>query len=157
MQPDLALFETRRCLCLAARRAARSITREYDEALRAHDLRATQFSLLAALRLGGPRTITALADLLSTDRTTLTRNLAVAEQHGWLTTQPDPADARARVVAISAKGSRALEAALPAWRVVQQRVLDELGLEAAATLQQVAGGPCVPPVPSARTGHAEPP
>jgi hypothetical protein len=54
MAPDPALLETTRCLCLAARRASRTITREFDQALRTHGLRATQFTLLAALHLAGP-------------------------------------------------------------------------------------------------------
>ncbi|MGH8146459.1 MAG: MarR family winged helix-turn-helix transcriptional regulator [Rhodanobacteraceae bacterium] len=149
MIDNAAVFETTRCLCLAARRASRAITREFDRELRAHGLRATQFTLLAALHLGGPSTIGALAETLSADRTTLTRNLAVAEQHAWVTTRTDRNDARARVAAITAKGSRTLEAALPTWRAVQQRLLDELGPQATASLHKLAGGPCTLPLPSA--------
>lgn len=142
MLPGSGLFETTHCLCLAARRASRAITREFDQALRLHGLRATQFTLLAALHLGGPRSIGGLAELLSADRTTLTRNLAVAEQHGWVTTRADRGDARARIAAITAKGSRALEAALPAWRKTQQRLTEAIGVQAAASLRKLAGGPC---------------
>jgi len=142
MHPDSALFETTHCLCLAARRASRAITREFDQALRAHGLRATQFTLLSALHLAGPKSIGELAELLSADRTTLTRNLAVAEQHGWVTTRADRDDARARIAAITAKGSRALEAALPAWRKTQQRLTEAIGVQAAASLRKLAGGPC---------------
>ncbi|MFB9807040.1 hypothetical protein ACFFQF_18180 [Haladaptatus pallidirubidus] len=45
---------TKDCHCLAARRRAREITRLYEEKLRPHGLRATQFSVLAALALKGP-------------------------------------------------------------------------------------------------------
>jgi hypothetical protein len=45
--------EATRCLCLAARGASRAITREFDQALRTHGLRASQFTLLAALHLAG--------------------------------------------------------------------------------------------------------
>ncbi len=148
MQPDPALFETTRCLCLAARRAARTITREFDQALRPQGLRATQFTLLAALRLAGPQSIGALAEIMSADRTTLTRNLAVAADHGWVTLKTDRDDARARIATITAKGSRTLHAALPAWRETQQRLLDDIGREAAASLHRLAGGPCVMPLPS---------
>jgi DNA-binding MarR family transcriptional regulator len=147
MTNDAALFETTRCLCLAARRASRAITREFDRELRPHGLRATQFTLLAALHLGGPSTIGALAETLSTDRTTLTRNLAVAEQHGWVTTCVDRHDARVRIATIAATGSHMLEAALPTWRTVQQRLLGKLGPQAAASLHKLAGGPCVMPFP----------
>ena len=147
MLPGSGLFETTHCLCLAARRASRAITREFDQALRLHGLRATQFTLLAALHLGGPRSIGGLAELLSADRTTLTRNLAVAEQHGWVTLRTDGDDARSRIAAITTKGSRVLKDALPAWRDTQQRLAEAIGAQAAASLRNLAGGPCLMPVP----------
>jgi DNA-binding MarR family transcriptional regulator len=142
------LFETTGCLCLAARRASRAITREFDQALRTHGLRATQFTLLCALHLAGPKSIGELAELLSADRTTLTRNLAVAEHNGWVTLRADREDARSRIAAITARGLRALEAALPTWRKTQRKLLDAIGEETAASLRRLAGGPCaaVPPL-----------
>lgn len=154
MRPDPALFETTRCLCLASRRAARAITREFDQALRAHGLRATQFTLLAALHLAGPRSIGELAELLSADRTTLTRNLAVAGQHDWVATRPGRNDARARIAAITPAGLRVLKAALPAWRTVQQRLVGEIGQRTAETLRRLAGGPCMPSEPSSLSERA---
>jgi DNA-binding MarR family transcriptional regulator len=148
MATDPGLFETTRCLCLAIRRAARTITREFDKALRVHGLRSTQFTLLSALHLGGPRCIGDLAEMLSADRTTLTRNLAVAEQHGWVALRADRNDARSRIAAITAKGSRTLQTALPAWRKTQQRLTATIGEQAAASLRKLAGGPCVMPFPA---------
>ncbi len=139
---DAAILETTQCLCLASRRAARTITREFDEALRAQGLRATQFTLLAALHLSGPKSIGELAELLSADRTTLTRNLAVAEQLGLVAVRASREDARSRIATIIAKGSRTLRAALPVWRKTQQRLLDDIGEPAAASLRRLAGGPC---------------
>jgi DNA-binding MarR family transcriptional regulator len=147
MRPDPALFETTRCLCLAARRASRTITREFDRALHAHGLRVTQFTLLAALHVGGPKSIGDLAELLSADRTTMTRNLAIAGQHGWVMLRTHRGDARSRIAAITPKGSRALKAALPAWRRTQQRLTGTIGPQAAASLRKLAGGPCVLPLP----------
>jgi len=148
MMPDPTLFATTRCLCLAARRAARTITREFDQALRAHGLRATQFTLLAALHLAGTKAIGELAEMLSADRTTLTRNLALAEQRGWVALRTDPADARSRLAAITPKGLRTLVAAMPTWNATQQRLLQDIGESAAAALHRLAGGPCVMPLPT---------
>jgi DNA-binding MarR family transcriptional regulator len=147
MSSDLGMFETTRCLCLAVRRASRAITREFDQVLRVHGLRSTQFTLLSALHLGGPRSIGDLAEMLSADRTTVTRNLAVAEQHGWVTLRADRNDARSRIAAITARGSRTLEAALPAWRDAQRRLTEAIGEQTAASLRKLAGGPCVMPLP----------
>ncbi|HVU82283.1 MAG TPA: MarR family winged helix-turn-helix transcriptional regulator [Rhodanobacteraceae bacterium] len=156
MNPIPSLFETTGCLCLAARRASRAITREFDQALRAHGLRATQFTLLSALHLAGPKSMGDLAELLSADRTTLTRNLAVAEHNAWVTLRPDRDDARSRIAAITAKGSRALEAALPTWRKTQRKLLDDIGDEAAASLRRLAGGPCAVTPPSHMDRKREP-
>jgi DNA-binding MarR family transcriptional regulator len=150
MPPDSSLLETTRCLCLAARRASRAITREFDQALRPRGLRATQFTLLAALHLTGPKAIGELAELLSADRTTLTRNLALAEQHGWVTLQPGREDARSRIASVTPKGSRVLNAAMPAWRETQRRLTDLMGAQAAASLRKLAGGPCAMERPSSQ-------
>lgn len=151
MQTPQPLFETTRCLCLAARRAARTITREFDQSLRPHGLRATQFTLLTALHLAGPQTIGELAELLSTERTTLTRNLGVAERHGWAITRASHDDARSRVASITPKGLRTLTAALPAWRATQQRLTESMGAHAADSLRRLAAGPCIAPLPDTRS------
>lgn len=104
---------------------------------------ATRFTLLSALHLAGPRPIGDLAALLSADRTTLTRNLAVAERHGLVTLRADGDDARSRVASITPKGARTLIAALPVWRKTQQRLGEAIGDEVAASLRKLAGGPCV--------------
>lgn len=144
--PDDAL-QTTRCLCLAARRAARTITREFDQALRAHDLRATQFTLLSTLQIAGPLSIGALAEILAADRTTMTRNLALVEKRGLVDVQPDKNDARSRIAAISATGKTLLREAMPTWRRVQDELTGNLGEPAAAGLRRLAGGPCVMPLP----------
>ncbi|MBX6424969.1 MAG: winged helix-turn-helix transcriptional regulator [Variibacter sp.] len=134
-EPDLA--ECAACLCFAARRAARTITRAYDHELRRHGLRATQFTLLAALELNGPQTIGDLADFLAVDRTTLTRNLAVAEEQGFVFTRPGE-DARARIVAIAPKGQAALKQAFPTWKKVQTALVEGIGTHVAEALHKLA-------------------
>ncbi len=138
--PDL--FQTTQCLCLASRRAARAITRRYDNALRAHGLRATQFSLLSGLALKGPLPIGALASLLGADRTTLTRNLAVAEARGLVAVAPGE-DARARIASLTAEGRRVLESAYAAWRAVQEGLTGDIGNDGADSLRRLSGGPSV--------------
>ncbi len=144
---DTELLQTTRCLCLAARRASRAITRRFDQALREHDLRATQFTLLSALALAGPMAIGALADLLAADRTTITRNLALVEKRGLASVRADEVDARSRIAAITPEGKALLQKAMPTWRKVQDELTAALGEPAAAGLRRLAGGPCVMPTP----------
>jgi len=119
-------IETKDCFCLEARRRARAITRLYEEKLRPHGLKATQFSILASLKLKGPTPVTELADFLVVERTTMTRGAAVMEKHGWI----EPAltnDARVRAWQLTEKGKLKLKEAFPAWKEVQDSLTDDEG------------------------------
>lgn len=121
MVTDAELWVTRGCHCLAARREARAITRLYEEKLRPHGLRATQFSILAALALKGETRLGELADLLGLERTTLTRSAAVLERRRWIAKAP-ARDAREHPLRLTAAGRRKLKAAFPDWKAVQGRI-----------------------------------
>jgi DNA-binding MarR family transcriptional regulator len=113
---DLSLCAT--CHCLAARKRARAITRLFDEKLRPHGLRATQYSVLVGLALGGPRPIGALAEALGLEHTTLTRGAALLERNGWVETDRST-DGRERPLRLTSAGRAKLEEAFPAWREAQ--------------------------------------
>lgn len=132
------LRETAGCLCLAARRAARAITASFDRALRAHGLRSTQFTLLAVLALMGEQTVGALARIIGADRTTMTRNVALAAKRGLVTIGHDAEDARARRVAITPEGRTTLDEAFVSWRRVQASLTEAMGIAAADGLRRIA-------------------
>ena len=134
---EFGLAECSDCLCLASRRAARAITRTFDKQLRPHGIRATQFTLLAVLALKGPQSIGELADFLGADRTTLTRNLALLEDHSLLKIQPGD-DARSRIVAIVPRGRSILTKAFPAWRKTQSEITASIGNPLADSLRRLA-------------------
>ena len=115
---ELNLVVCATCHCLAARRRARAITRLFDEKLRPHGLRATQFSVLVGLALGGPRPIGALAEALGLEHTTLTRGAALLERNGWIASNRS-ADGRERPLRLTAAGQAKLEEAFPAWQEAQ--------------------------------------
>jgi DNA-binding MarR family transcriptional regulator len=117
----LELQATRACHCLAARKRARAVTRLYDEKLRPHGLRATQYSILAALALKGTTPVGELADLLGLERTSLTRSAQVVERNGWITSAESD-DARQRPLRITDGGLEKLLAAFPDWKEAQDLV-----------------------------------
>ena len=117
MRIDLA--DTIDCRCLAARRVARTITRHYEAELRRHGLKATQFSILASLALGGPKPMSELAEFLGLERTTLTRGAALLRRNGWIGSDRTH-DRRERPIKITATGRRKLEAAYPSWKAAQE-------------------------------------
>jgi DNA-binding MarR family transcriptional regulator len=113
---DLSLCAA--CHCLAARRRARAVTRHFEAKLRPHGLRATQFSILAALALAGPTPMGELARFLGLERTTLTRGALLLERDGWVRNDRSP-DGRERPLRLTASGRRKLESAYPAWKAAQ--------------------------------------
>lgn len=122
------LSATRDCHCLAARRRAREITRLYEEKLRPHGLRATQFSILAALALKGPTPLGELADLLGLERTSLTRSANRLEDEGWVA-EAESEDARVRKLKLTTTGREKVESAYPAWKEAQDEIEGEVESE----------------------------
>lgn len=116
----------RSCACYNLRRAARAITRLYDDFLRPSGLRTTQFSVLMAAHLRGPITLTKLAEMTVTERTTLTRNLTLLEKKDYLRIEAG-SDRRERKVAITEQGREALTVAIPLWEMAQAHIEKGLG------------------------------
>jgi DNA-binding MarR family transcriptional regulator len=111
------------CACTAVRRTARSMTRAYDDAIRPSGLRVTQFSLLVAAELGGGTLkLSAIADILGLERTTVTRDLRPLEKRGLVTVERGE-DRRARIVRATDAGRRTMADAMPRWRAAQAKVL----------------------------------
>lgn len=107
------------CLCLYVQRAARTLARRYDEALRPVGLTNGQFSLLMALNRPEPPTIGDVAALLAMDRTTLTAALKPLQRRGLVSVLPDEADRRSRLLQLLPAGRRLLAKALPLWKKAQ--------------------------------------
>lgn len=110
------------CLCLNVQRAARTLARRFDEALRPYGLTHGQFSLLVALSRPAPHAMGPVAAMLAMDRTTLTANVKPLERRGLVTVAASKDDRRNRVLMLTAAGHKLLEAALPAWRATHEAI-----------------------------------
>ena len=110
------------CLCLHVQRAARSLARRFDEALRPFRLTNGQFSLLMSLNRPEPPPMAPVAALLAMDRTTLTAALKPLERRGLVQVAPDPADRRSRILNLTDEGRSLLASALPAWQSTHDEV-----------------------------------
>jgi len=122
------LDETGDCACLTLRGAARAVTQMYDEILKPSGLKATQFSVLAAVATEGPASMTAISRTLVMDRTTLTRNLKPLMDRGLVKPGKAAGDRRQRHIVITPEGKAALAKALPLWKQANGKVVDGLGL-----------------------------
>jgi DNA-binding MarR family transcriptional regulator len=112
----------RQCVCTAARRRSREMTRTFEKAMRAAGVRGTQFTLLATLVQTGPIATTRLADLQGLERTTLTRNLRLLVRDGFVRID-EGEDRRLRNVAITPAGEEAARRAFPFWKKAQDAAL----------------------------------
>ena len=126
MRDDLPLAATHevrdRCLCLHVQRAARTLARRFDEALRPFGLTNGQFSLLMSLNRPEPPRIIDLAPFLAMDRTTLTAALKPLEREGYLRVVTDANDARSKRLILTDSGRDLLVRALPVWRETHDTV-----------------------------------
>lgn len=126
MRNDLPLTLTHevrdRCLCLHLQRAARSIGRRFDEALKPVGLSHGQYSLLVSLNRPEAPRISDVARLLAMDRTTLTANLKPLERRGLLAIVADKEDKRIRRLALTEAGRDVLVKAVPIWRYTHEEV-----------------------------------
>ena len=103
------------CLCLHAQRAARALSRRFDEAFRPFGITSGQFSLLNGLNRPEPPMIGAVAELLVMDRSTVTANLKPLERAGLITVAVDEQDRRGRRVALTDAGRAVLAQATKVW------------------------------------------
>jgi DNA-binding MarR family transcriptional regulator len=110
------------CLCLHVQRAARSLARRFDEALRPFELTNGQFSLLMSLNRPEPPPMAPVASLLAMDRTTLTAALKPLARRGLVKIENDPHDRRSRILRLTAKGHEVLLHATPVWERTHREV-----------------------------------
>ncbi|MFZ4758571.1 MAG: MarR family winged helix-turn-helix transcriptional regulator [Burkholderiaceae bacterium] len=114
------------CYCLGLRRAARTLSRRYDEALRPLELNNGQFSMLAAIAGLAPVSLNVLADTLAMDRTTVTAALKPLQRRGLVVVEVSASDLRAREADLTVDGRALLARAVKRWQGVQQVIEAEL-------------------------------
>ena len=116
------------CTCFNARRASRAVTQYYDDIMEPSGIKATQFTMLGAVALMGPASVTRLAEHLALDRTTLTRNLKVLADQGFVGISTG-SDRRERVVRLTEDGQAAIRRATPVWHQAQNALTQRFGEE----------------------------
>ena len=111
------------CLCLAVRKAARSVARRYDEAFRPFGITSGQFTVLMGIAAERPIGMARLAEELGMDRTSLIAALKPLERDGFVERREDPRNARQRHFRLTAKGRDVLDATLPVWTRTQEALM----------------------------------
>jgi DNA-binding MarR family transcriptional regulator len=113
------------CVVWKIRRAARILTRLYDEALAPCGLTSVQLATLDALSDLGPCTLDQIAELDGHERSATWRGLQPLIRKG-VVRQADRAG-RAGRYELTAEGAELLKAAIERWRVIQADVVGQVG------------------------------
>jgi DNA-binding MarR family transcriptional regulator len=113
-------------ICLHVQRAARSIARRFDEALRPLELTNGQFSILMSLNRPKSASMGSVANLLAMDRTTLTAALKPLERRGLVTIAHAETDRRSRILILTTKGKALLVRAVPIWKHTHAEIEERL-------------------------------
>jgi DNA-binding MarR family transcriptional regulator len=114
--------------------ATRLVTRHYDKALAPAGVSTCGYSLLVRLGDEGPLALGALAGRLAMDRSTLSREIAPLIRVGLVEDDPDAADRRRRVLALSTAGHERLRLAHPLWEQAQGELIERFGIARATGL-----------------------
>jgi DNA-binding MarR family transcriptional regulator len=98
----------------------------------------SQFGLMAAIASAADDTVGALAQRMGLDQSTLSRTLRTLETEGLVEIAVLESDQRKRLVWLTEKGARRLEAALAVWRQAHAQLARRLSVEAVRRLAREA-------------------
>ena len=134
---DLAEEVRSTCLGMRVARLHRIVARVYEQALQTVGLSLPQMEILTTLiSATGAVRPTALAGSLMLERSTVSRNLALMKERGWVTAVETSPTGRAMSVTITDTGVAAFTRANAAWRSAQTSAAAILGPAAASLLDR---------------------
>ena len=116
------------CTNFKLRQLMRRVAQHYDAEMVQCGLKTTQYSLLSHVLKLGPIRPGDLAAAMKMDASTLTRNLRPLIDAGWVMLKAG-ADARSRLVHITATGRDKRAEAQTHWKAAQRALNDTLGVE----------------------------
>jgi DNA-binding MarR family transcriptional regulator len=116
------------CTNFKLRQLTRRVSQHYDNELGKIGLKTTQYSLLSHVLKLGPIRPGDLAQAMTMDASTLTRNLKPLIDAGWIRIDAG-ADARSRIVTITEAGREKRQEGQRRWKVAQDGINQLFGVE----------------------------
>jgi DNA-binding MarR family transcriptional regulator len=135
----LAAAKPQGCTNFKLRQLTRLVSQHYDAEMSKIGLKTTQYSLLSHVAKLSPIRPGELAQAMTMDASTLTRNLKPLVDAGWVTLAAG-SDARSRTVMITQTGRAKREEAQRHWKVAQNRINQLLGVERVLALHALLDG-----------------
>jgi DNA-binding MarR family transcriptional regulator len=117
------------------RKAARNLTRLYDDVLAPSDLRIGQLSILIHVDELGTPTIKGLAKVLVMDESALGHSLKPLIRDGLVRLVPNPVDRRSKLVTLTKTGQKKLQKTSALWADAQSKFEQVFGAVKAAELR----------------------
>jgi DNA-binding MarR family transcriptional regulator len=121
------------CTNFKLRQLVRRVSQLYDAEVGKAGLKTTQYSLLSHVLRLGPIRPGDLAEVMTMDASTLTRNLKPMLAAGWLELSPGE-DGRSRLVRITEAGRAKRAEAQRRWKAAQEALNAQLGSGRVAAL-----------------------
>ena len=126
----------RDCLAVRVRLLNRAITRIYDAALRPHRLTIAQLNLLTSIANREPAPAGEVAQILSMEISTLSRNARRLRDEGLIEIE-HAEHGNGRMLTLTSAGAEKLAGVRPAWRTAQRQAQELLGDDAANSIKQL--------------------
>ncbi len=125
------------CVGARLRMLNRAVTRMYDEQLRSYGIKFSQMNILTVVGVRGPVQSGEVARILSLEKSTVSRNLAILETNGWVESEAGDAG-NTRLISATASGRELLTRAKAGWQIAQDQVTALLGERTAKALRRAA-------------------
>ncbi|MFZ2649658.1 MAG: MarR family winged helix-turn-helix transcriptional regulator [Burkholderiaceae bacterium] len=134
--PTGAVVQPQGCTHFKLRQLVRRIGQRYDQEMAKTGLKTTQYSLLSHVLRLGPVRPGELAQAMTMDASTLTRNLKPLVAAGWIELAPG-LDGRSRSVSITTAGREKRAEAQRHWRAAQLGINQLLGVKRVLALHSL--------------------
>jgi DNA-binding MarR family transcriptional regulator len=116
------------------RLAARRVTQFLETEMEVAGISLSQFGLMAEIASAADDTVSAIAERMGLDQSTLSRTLRTLEADGLVELATVESDQRKRMVWLTEKGARRLETALNAWRHAHNKLAKQLSVDVVGRL-----------------------
>ncbi|WP_425806114.1 MarR family winged helix-turn-helix transcriptional regulator [Desulfitobacterium sp. Sab5] len=124
------------CYCINLKRATNSITKFYDKKLEDTGLTVSQFSLLNDIKLLESCSKVELADYAKLDRSTITRNLKILRERGYII-DLSTNESRDSQVSLTDLGLEKLESCNLLWKEAQKYIQEKVGSDNIKQLRKI--------------------
>ena len=134
--PEQATELNQACIADKFKLLNRVITNLYDDALRPVGITTSQMNILVVTAKYGEASPNQVATWLHMEKSTLSRNVRLLRNTGWIETIPGIG--RSHKLRVTSKGTEILNEGLPLWEQAQRKARSILGDEGVKEVMRVA-------------------